>query len=118
MDYIEDWFIILIILGIILAFTFSHLIGKIGAKRYIGYNNAFAITFFFGPLIGVIVDLLSKEYKIYNSSDSRRDKVEKKSNYVSPYKRNTSNDFFDENGDLVGLIAILLTIGIFFVLMF
>jgi len=36
MDYIEDWFIILIILGIILAFTFSHLIGKIGAKRYIG----------------------------------------------------------------------------------
>jgi hypothetical protein len=118
MSYFSNWAIILIILCIVLAFTFSHFIGKIGAKRYIGYSNAFAITLFFGPVIGLIAVLLSREYKTYSNSNSQRDKVEKKSNYISPYERNTFSDFIDKRGDLVGVVAILVTIAIFFILMF
>jgi hypothetical protein len=42
----------------------SHLIGTLGKEKKIGYNTSFLVSFFFSPLIGLLMVIASIEKKV------------------------------------------------------
>jgi LemA protein len=53
--------IILLVIGFTANLFLAHLVGKNGANREIGYTRAFIASFFFTPIIGLLLVLSSKE---------------------------------------------------------
>jgi LemA protein len=66
--------IILLVIGFIANLFLAHLVGKNGANRQIGYTTAFLASFFFTPIIGLLLVLSSKELvNSHLSSPSKKD---------------------------------------------
>jgi MFS family permease len=58
-----------IVIGIVANLFLSHLVGKNGENRQIGYGTSFLVSFLFSPLIGLLLVLTSKELPETKSLD-------------------------------------------------
>ena len=62
-----------IVIGIVANLFLSHLVGKNGENRQIGYGTSFFVSFFFSPLIGLLLVLTSKELTDNNTEIQKFD---------------------------------------------
>ena len=62
-----------IVIGIVTNLFLSHLVGKNGENRQIGYGTSFLVSFLFSPLIGLLLVLTSKELPESKSLDNKQE---------------------------------------------
>jgi len=65
---------IIIIITLFTNLILSHIVGNLGKEKKIGYNTSFLVSFFFSPLIGllmVIASVQSENYKQDNKDDNK-----------------------------------------------
>jgi len=65
---------IIIIITLFTNLILSHIVGNLGKEKKIGYNTPFLVSFFFSPLIGllmVIASVQSENYKQDNKDDNK-----------------------------------------------
>lgn len=58
----------LVILSIVANVALSHLVAQTAEKKEIGYNKTFWISFFFSPLIGILLSIASPVVNNYTST--------------------------------------------------
>ena len=96
-----------IVIGIIANLFLSHLVGKNGENRQIGYGTSFLVSFLFSPLIGLLLVLTSKELPESKSLDKPEDTQSEDSELTTSLceKSNKSN--------IVALVIFYIVVGIF-----
>jgi hypothetical protein len=63
--------LLFILITLIANTILSHVIAKQGEDRKIGYSTAFLISFFFTPLIGILIVIASKEVNTQSQTETK-----------------------------------------------
>ena len=70
----------IIIIAVIINGIISHLVGNNGKNRKIGYDTSFLVSFFFSPIIGLLLVLSSKNLSDEEIKLIEAKELEKKNN--------------------------------------
>lgn len=94
----------IISIAIVINGIIAHLVGNNGANRKLGYDTAFLVSFFFSPIIGLLLVLSSKELTHEEIELIKIQKEEKKK------KKSTVNNilFYGTLILIFSLIAVLM----------
>ena len=97
-------FYFILVIVVIINGIISHLVGKNGKSRKIGYDTSFFVSFFLSPIIGLLLVLSSKnlsddEIKKIEEADINKNKKSSKLNNIL---------FYSFLGIIISLILILI----------